>query len=311
MSELQQKHFDYKIITKYSSRGLQEEVNSHLNKGWKLCGNFTSIETGSLLRFSQTLLIEEDYSVYEARIKKEEEERIALEKRKEEELIAEKKKKEEERIAKEKQKQEKMKQREERKRIEAENRRVQEEKERVYQEQLAKEAERLAEQLAKEAERKANMTEFREYNGFDTAMGRECTVWGPSRFRNGYTIIKGGREDWCCYTQSTFQFPEDETLILTKLPFPKVCPNCLSRLCSKPPLQNHWNYQYVNFFDSFTCNNCGKYAYDVNFKKHYMDGLEWDPEDPDGSKARERKAAEEKAKILAQIAELNAKLSSI
>ena len=343
MSELQQKHYEYKILTKdtfpteeehknylhtnklnqyelenRAQDQLQKEVTQYLNQGWKLTGNFTSTFVENIpyhsgydswgkkkydsiqrIRFSQSLVLEEDYPIYQARIKREEEKRIAAEKRKEEQA-KENARLAEERIQKEiEEGRRKAAAIKEAERMNKEKRQIQEETERVEQERLAK-----------EAERKSNMIEFREHNGFDTSMGRECTVWGPSRFRNGYTIMKGGRIDWCCHKQITFQFPEDESLICANIPFPTVCPLCLARLCSKPSFQD-WNYLYVNFFEEFTCNKCGKYRYNANSKKHYVDNAEWDPEDPTGSKAREQKSAEEKAKILAQIAELNAKLLSV
>ncbi len=73
---------------------LEEEVNQYVKDGWKPIGCFMSLpidkikyvtsctnqgfnfDTFTLFCFTQVLLLEEDYDVYEARLRKEEEERL-------------------------------------------------------------------------------------------------------------------------------------------------------------------------------------------------------------------------------------------
>ncbi len=73
---------------------LEEETNQYIKDGWKPIGCFMSLpidkikyvisythqgfnfDTFTLFCFTQVLLLEEDYDVYEARLRKEEEERL-------------------------------------------------------------------------------------------------------------------------------------------------------------------------------------------------------------------------------------------
>ncbi len=81
-------------LERHAKNMLDEEVNQYINQGWKPIGCFMSaaidkikyvtsftnqgcnFETFTLFCFTQVLLLEEEYDVYEARIKREEDERM-------------------------------------------------------------------------------------------------------------------------------------------------------------------------------------------------------------------------------------------
>ncbi len=80
-------------LERYAKNMLEEEVNQYKKDGWKTIGCFMSapidkikyvtsftnqgfnFDTFTLFCFTQVLLLEEDYDVYEARLKREEDER--------------------------------------------------------------------------------------------------------------------------------------------------------------------------------------------------------------------------------------------
>lgn len=317
MSEVQRKHFTYKLIAKETSpsnqqyelyrnsktyRGnayfykvrfhqnelersaleeLEKEVYRYVRNGWRpICGptrhfvkkvkyvasytyseeldryvqNFESFDLDCL---SQILVFEEDYYLYEERVKREEEEKVRREKEKiEEDQLRQ------ERLVYERQKAEER----------AQEKRREEEKAALRKAEREKVERWIRE---REAERLLNKCEFHEVVNWDPRMGKSSS---PVPLVNGYRIVEGGT-DFVFSGVRVFQFPEDESLLVTKdLPFPSSCPFCKTKLSSYTPYQSVFGHG-INLFVEFICCNskCGSYKYDANLKKHYVDGIEWVP----------------------------------
>lgn len=67
---------------------------------------------------------------------------------------------------------------------------------------------------------------------------------------------------------------------------------------------------YKNYIDNVQ-SKCGKYKWVAETGKHYKNGSEWDPSDPDGSKAAHAKRVADIATMEAQVVALQAKIAEM
>jgi len=104
------------------------------------------------------------------------------------------------------------------------------------------------------------------------------------------------------------------------IPFLPICPFCSDETVMHAVKGEsmwrgtNWGQRmhtcYKNYIDNVQ-SKCGKYKWVAETGKHYKNGAEWDPSDPDGSKAAHTKRIADIATMEAQVAAFQAKIAEM
>jgi hypothetical protein len=105
-----------------------------------------------------------------------------------------------------------------------------------------------------------------------------------------------------------------------RIPFLPICPFCSDETVMHAVKGEsmwrgtHWGQRmhtcYKNYIDNVQ-SKCGKYKWVAETGKHYKNGAEWDPLDPDGAKATDAKRLADIAAMEADIAKFQAKIAEM